>query len=143
MPQYIYSVYNEFAKQQDIRFKGVCMRVLVVEDEVSYLAFLEELCLDEGYEVLKADNGTEALEILSRQKVDIIISDLMVPGVGGVELLYKLREHKVPIITISGLSREVVISELLKELGIVSVLQKPFDSQVLIRAIQEETTGQD
>ena len=75
-------------------------RILVVEDEAALrLAYEEELKV-EGYEVLTARNGKEALSRLKREKPDIIILDIIMPEMGGMEALIRIlgEERNIPII---------------------------------------------
>jgi CheY-like chemotaxis protein len=113
------------------------MKVLVIEDEPVVREMLNDMLSDEGYEVTTAQSGEDALNVLEEKKVDYIVSDLMMPGISGVELLYKLRAFKVPIIITSGLSRDVIIEELLAELGISAVLQKPIEEGGLVNALRK------
>ncbi|MGC8603648.1 MAG: response regulator, partial [Desulfomonilaceae bacterium] len=64
--------------------------VLVVDDERNYLFVLEDLLTDEGYNVLTASSGTEAVEILRNQQIDAILSDIKMPGMNGIELLERV-----------------------------------------------------
>ncbi|MBD3420407.1 MAG: response regulator [Chitinivibrionales bacterium] len=117
------------------------MNVLLVDDDDTILIVTKEMLADEGFDVATAKSFDDAVGVLDKGNIDIIISDLMMPGVSGVELLYKLRTYKIPIITMSGLSRDVVIDELLSELGIAGVLQKPFMDNELIQCIRNSGLG--
>jgi len=75
--------------------------VLAVDDRADSLKFLREYVLEpNGYKVVHASNGADALEIILSQKVDLIISDLVMPKMGGLELLESLREKEISIPTI-------------------------------------------
>lgn len=77
---------------------------------------------DEGYEVVSKQNGTEGLEIASRQNFDLIISDIVMPGMYGHEMIEKLRESEhgrsIPIFLLSASIEENQFEELVKS-GIV------------------------
>lgn len=75
-------------------------KLLIVEDEESLRDLYEEELIDEGYEVSKAGNGVEALEILKIDNIDLIIMDLSMPEMDGIEALVKVvkNEKKIPII---------------------------------------------
>lgn len=75
-------------------------RLLIVEDEESLRDLYEEELLDEGYEISKAGNGAEALEILNSDEIDLIIMDLSMPQMDGFEALGKVvrKEKKIPVI---------------------------------------------
>ena len=61
--------------------------ILVVDDEKNYLLVLKELLADEGYEVLTAQSGGSALTLLSETDLDLVITDMKMPGMSGLELL--------------------------------------------------------
>ena len=67
-------------------------KLLVVDDDYAIRSFLEEVLKDAGYRVEKADNGKSALKILESQKIDLIISDLKMPGIDGLQLLTAVKE---------------------------------------------------
>jgi CheY-like chemotaxis protein len=74
--------------------------VLVVDDELPLLDLLQEAFAEEGFRVLTARNGHEALGILVAQRVDIVVSDIRMPGMNGLELRQRaqeLKEHDPPI----------------------------------------------
>lgn len=108
------------------------MKILVIEDDAAIRMLSKEILSDAGYEVDTAQNGDEGLRYLLTNKVDLIVTDLMMDGLSGIELLYALRKLKIPVITISGLSREVIIDELLSEMHVKGVLQKPFKEAELL-----------
>ncbi len=68
-------------------------RVLVVDDEPDVRNFISACIEDAGFNVETAENGLEALEILKKKRVEVIISDLMMPKMTGIELLREVRKH--------------------------------------------------
>ena len=82
--------------------------VLVVDDEVSLLDLSEEILKSEGYKVLRAENAEQALEILSREPVDVLLSDVVMPGMDGYELAMQVQSlyPSIKIQMISGFSDE-------------------------------------
>ncbi len=75
--------------------------VLVVDDRRDNLKFMREYVLEpNGYKMLEAENGLDALEIVQSRKLDLIISDIMMPRMGGLEMLAKLRQQGLDIPTI-------------------------------------------
>ena len=65
--------------------------ILIVDDEKNYLLVLSAVLEDEGYEVLTALNGSEALEIQKRSDLDLILTDMKMPGMSGIELLENIK----------------------------------------------------
>src|SRR6059036_658432 len=80
--------------------------ILVADDEVSMRELLSMLLETEGYAVLVASNGREAMEIFSQEKVNLVIQDLKMPGMEGTELLRWLKSDSpdVPVIVITAFS---------------------------------------
>jgi len=69
--------------------------ILVVDDHLPSRVFLQEVLLDEGYDIVEAENGTQALEILHKSIFDIILLDVQMPDISGVELCPKIK--KIPL----------------------------------------------
>jgi len=111
-------------------------RVLVVEDEESFSDALSFMLRREGYEVGIAMNGTEALEEFDRHGADLVLLDLMLPGVSGTEVCRTLRQRSsVPIIMVTAKDGEVdkVVG---LELGADDYVTKPFSSRELVARIR-------
>ncbi|NBV51864.1 response regulator, partial [bacterium] len=102
-------------------------RILVVDDEESIREFFQIMLKREGYEVIAAANGREGLEALKKSQVDMIISDIQMPEVSGLEFLTKVKEQDpdavVVMITAFG-STETAIEAM--KLGAHDYVQKPF-----------------
>ena len=81
-------------------------KVLVVDDDPGIVRLMERFLKREGYEVITATNGVQALKKASSEKLNLIVLDLMLPGVDGFEVCHRLREEPntadVPIIVLSG-----------------------------------------
>ena len=65
--------------------------ILIVDDEKNYLLVLEALLADAGYEVITCDNASEALEVTTSHDLDLVITDMRMPGVDGMEFLAQLK----------------------------------------------------
>jgi len=118
--------------------------LLIVDDEDD---LREVLCFQfqrEGFKVLEANSGKAAFEIVKSQKVDLIITDIQMPGGNGVELLEKVRERndETPIILFltgfANLSVEVAFQK-----GAEAVFAKPFDQKVLLNAVLQALEPKD
>ena len=110
-------------------------RVLVVDDEESIRTVLNEVLTDDGFRVTQAANGMEALQILKDVSHPLVISDIKMPGMTGIELLKKIK-HSIPdtevIIITSYASLDTAISAL--RYGAYDYLFKPFEDIKLISA---------
>lgn len=106
--------------------------IAVIDDDIHIGNFLEELLQQEGYAVLRAYSGTEALLLLERHRPDLVLLDLMLPGLSGEEVLAKIQD--VPVMVVSAkVGVENRVNLLLK--GAVDYLEKPFDSRELLARV--------
>ncbi|WP_257177935.1 response regulator transcription factor [Bradyrhizobium sp. WBOS07] len=101
--------------------------ILVVEDELSIRSFICINLRKKKYEVLEAENGEEALSIFNNRKIDIVLLDLMLPGIDGFEVCQKIRDisQSVGIIMLTARSQEEDRVKGLVE-GADDYLLKPF-----------------
>lgn len=114
--------------------------ILVVDDDVYIGDMLEEVLHKEGYGVLRAYSGSEALLILASDRPDLVLLDLMLPGLNGEEVLAAIRE--IPVIVVSARAEaEDKVSLLLG--GAADYVTKPFDMPELLAriAVQFRKTG--
>lgn len=114
--------------------------VLVVEDEPGIRSALELLLGLEGYEVLTASNGVEALEVLAHARCDVLVTDHMMPVMDGMLLLAHLRDDPrlstMPRILMSAVSRPRDVRPLAH-----AFVAKPFETSTLLRAIEALLDG--
>ncbi|MEV4103489.1 response regulator transcription factor [Nonomuraea sp. NPDC049649] len=111
-------------------------RVLVVEDEESFSDALSYMLRKEGFEVLVAATGPEALDTFDREGADLVLLDLMLPGLPGTEVCRTLRQRsKVPVIMLTAKDSEIdkVVG---LELGADDYVTKPFSSRELVARIR-------
>ncbi len=111
-------------------------RVLIVDDEPRILKFLNLKLKTSGYEVLTAENGLKALEQVQAQEPDLLVLDVVMPGIDGFETLKRVRSFSsVPVIILSG--REANNDKIRGlELGADDYLTKPFSPDELIARIE-------
>jgi two-component system NtrC family response regulator len=111
-------------------------RVLVVDDEKNYLIVLEDLLMEDGYEVVTASSGDEAMEILRENIVDAVLSDIKMPGMNGIELLEKISEFDpdLPVILMTAFAEVDQAVDAMKK-GALDHIQKPFDNADVKRAL--------
>ena len=116
--------------------------VLVVDDRDDSINFLREYVLaPHGYQALEARNGVEALETIQTQKIDLVISDLVMPKMGGLELLESLREHGLdtPAILMTFHGSEGTAVRAFR-LGARDYIIKPFAIDEMLSAIDRALT---
>lgn len=106
--------------------------IAVIDDDISIGNMLEELLVREGYRVLRAYSGTEALLLLSAQRPDLILLDLMLPGLNGEEVLPKI--SGIPVIVVSA-KADVSDKVSLLMNGAADYITKPFDTAELLARI--------
>ncbi len=107
-------------------------QILVIDDDIYIGNMLEEALSREGYQVLRAYSGTEALLVLSSLTPDLILLDLMLPGLSGEELLPRIREF--PVIVLSAKADIDSKVNLLLE-GATDYVTKPFEIRELLARI--------
>lgn len=112
------------------------LRVLIVEDEPDLLDALAGMLELESVEVCRARDGEEATSTIACREFDVVVSDMRMPRMDGVELLEWIQEHKpsLPVIIVSGFS-DVPHDELTKA-GAASVLEKPVRFNALLEEIR-------
>ena len=107
-------------------------KILIVDDDASIGNMLEEMLIKEGYAVLRAYSGTEALLLLREDKPDLVLLDLMLPGLNGEEVLPHLKD--IPVIVVSARADVEDKVELLLG-GAVDYVTKPFSGKELMARI--------
>lgn len=112
-------------------------RVLVVDDEESIRKLVEYNLSQAGYEVVCAEEGHAALAIVSQQDVDLLILDLMLPGISGLELCKRLRQEqsRIPIIMLTARGEEID-RVLGLEMGADDYVTKPFSPRELVARVR-------
>lgn len=113
--------------------------ILIVDDEVQILKALIRAFLDSNYEVLTAESGKEALDILSSNEIDMIISDMRMPNMDGYQLLseVKLKYPEILRVILSGYSDEnVIFKAILQNVAKLYVL-KPWENEKLIKLVDQ------
>ncbi|MBQ8334533.1 MAG: response regulator transcription factor [Clostridia bacterium] len=106
--------------------------IAVIEDDISIGNLLAELLTKEGYHVLRAYSGTEALMLLESKKPDLVLLDLMLPGLSGEDVLPKIKN--TPVIVLSAKADEEHKADLLLD-GAADYITKPFHTRELLARI--------
>ncbi|MBF0272955.1 MAG: response regulator [Magnetococcales bacterium] len=114
--------------------------ILCVEDDAQLLGLYSRMLQDQGFAVLTAHSGESGLEVLQIAQVDLLITDILMPDMDGVELIFHvLSLHPdLPIVAISGGGQYLSGSSLLKTvslMGVQGTLLKPFSQETLIATV--------
>jgi len=124
---------------------GITRRILVAEDELALRDFVSRNLRARGFEVLEASNGLEAVATWERESPHLLILDIMMPRMDGLEVCRRVREHSsVPIIVLTALDDESDKVTAL-DLGADDYLTKPFGVEELlarVRAVLRRTQGE-
>jgi DNA-binding response OmpR family regulator len=104
------------------------MKILIAEDEAMMLAALQKNLADDGYEVIAAADGREAIEKFHSTNPDLVITDIMMPYTSGLELIgvVKSRPEPIPVIVLSAMGQETTVMEAFN-LGADDFITKPFN----------------
>ncbi|BDG49139.1 MULTISPECIES: response regulator [Parageobacillus] len=112
-------------------------KILIVDDQYGIRILLNEVFQKEGYTTYQAANGMQALEIVQKHRPDLVLLDMKIPGMDGIEILKRLKEIdrdiKVIIMTAYG---ELDMIQETKELGAMMHFAKPFDIDDLRAAVK-------
>ena len=113
-------------------------KILIIDDDPVIVDYLETLFKDNGYETCSATSSMEGLEVLHRERPDLITLDLQMPGEWGPRFYRKLRQDKelkdIPVIVVTGIDGSHAIKDA------VAFIQKPFDPDKLL-GIVKKTIG--
>lgn len=116
-------------------------KILTVDDEPHILELVKAILLNEGYEVLTAESGKEALEVLESETVDLVMLDMMMPGMSGRETCDQIRQNsetkdlKVIFLTVAKFSETGI--KALKGMGVLDYITKPFENEDLIKRVKK------
>ncbi len=114
----------------------MAQRILVVDDEQSIRTIVEFALKDAGFEVATASRGDDALRVIEREPVDLVILDVMLPGMDGLEVCQRIRTARgVPIIMLSARGEELD-RVLGLELGADDYVTKPFSPRELVSRVK-------
>ncbi len=114
-------------------------RVLIVEDEATVRLVIREVLERSGYELAEAADGTEGLAKAERFRPDVILLDVVLPGLDGSELCRRLKANpatnQIPVIFLTGVEDDVLYS-LASEVGAVACISKPFHMETLEAVVE-------
>ena len=115
-------------------------KIMIVDDDPYIVKYMLDILTDNGYATCSASDGTEALDVLKREKPDLVTLDLEMPNEWGPRFYRKMSKDaelkKIPVIVISGLSGIHLAIP-----GAVASFKKPFDPNKLLETIKEALEG--
>ncbi|KAF0219466.1 MAG: response regulator [Geobacteraceae bacterium] len=116
------------------------VRLLLAEDNEPLSQMLQKFLAAKGFDVLAAKTGTDAMQILASTDIDLLLLDLRLPGMSGIEILQKLRQSPkwaaLPVIIMTGVYKGDKFASAVRRLGVKHYLEKPFTQQALLQAVQ-------
>jgi two-component system response regulator (stage 0 sporulation protein F) len=114
----------------------VSYKILIVDDQFGIRVLLQEVLQKEGYTVFQAANGPTALDIAEREQPDLILLDMKIPGMDGLEILRQLRRRELPskVIMMTAYGELDLIQEAM-DMGALAHFTKPFDIEELRQAV--------
>ncbi len=115
------------------------MRILIVDDSKVMLKTIDHTLRHNGYDTLVANDGFEAIEIIEKEKIDLVISDIMMPNISGPTLLNLLKQfyfNSVPVIFMSTLNQGGAILNSL-DLGKIDFIAKPINLKKLLLLLKK------
>ena len=117
-------------------------RILLVDDNEAFLDSTKDVLEDQGYEVVTAESGEEAVRVFGAHTFDVILMDVKMPGMNGVESFIEMKRlrPRVKVIMITAYGVEEMIRQALAE-GALAVLHKPLDMTLFFRTIDEARKG--
>ncbi|MBX3235106.1 MAG: response regulator [Nitrospiraceae bacterium] len=115
-------------------------KIMVIDDESSIRSLLREVLEKSGHQVVEARDGREALELYQKDKADLVIMDLLMPEVDGLEATLQLsREYlDTKIIAMTGAQGDRNFLDIAKLFGARRTFEKPFDLKEMLHAIESE-----
>jgi len=112
-------------------------KILIVDDDPVFLILLHRTLLDEGYQVIKAEGSQEAISAMESESFDVVITDLLMPDIDGIELTQRILgiDPKLPIIIITGSGYFEKAAEAMK-IGAYDFIAKPFELEKICTTIK-------
>jgi two-component system, response regulator, stage 0 sporulation protein F len=113
-------------------------KILIVDDQFGIRILLNEVLHKEGYDTFQAANGVQALDIATKHSPDLVLLDMKIPGMDGIEILRRMKQMnediRVIIMTAYG---ELDMIQKAKDLGAITHFAKPFDIDDIRKVVRE------
>jgi CheY-like chemotaxis protein len=116
--------------------------ILTVDDDVTIRGIIEDILISLGYRVLVAADGRAALETIRKYKPDLVLSDFLMGGMNGLELLKRIKAEspEVPVLMFTAFGSEQLVREAVNE-GAAGVVRKPFTLEQVRLAVEKALAG--
>ncbi|WP_442596950.1 response regulator [Neobacillus sp. D3-1R] len=113
-------------------------KILIVDDQFGIRILLNEVFQKEGYQTFQAANGVQALEIVKKHSPDLVLLDMKIPGMDGIEILKRMKviDEDIRVIIMTAYGELDMIQEA-KDLGALTHFAKPFDIDDIRAAVRE------
>jgi two-component system response regulator (stage 0 sporulation protein F) len=113
-------------------------KILIVDDQFGIRILLNEVFQKEGYDTFQAANGYQALEIVDKHSPDLVLLDMKIPGMDGIEILKRMKavDQDIRVIIMTAYGELDMIQEA-KDLGAITHFAKPFDIDEIREAVKK------
>lgn len=113
-------------------------KILIVDDQYGIRILLNEVFNKEGYQTFQAANGIQALDIVTKERPDLVLLDMKIPGMDGIEILKRMKmiDGSIRVIIMTAYGELDMIQES-KELGALTHFAKPFDIDEIREAVKK------
>ncbi len=117
-------------------------RIMVVDDDAALRSTLQEILIDEGWDVVSAEDGFQAIQMASESEFALVLMDFKMPGMNGLEALLKIKEILPNCVEVmmTGHAEESQIEEALSN-GVMTVLSKPVEIEQLLVIVDSVVPG--
>jgi len=123
------------------------MKIVIIDDDRITLAVIEKALILDGFWIYSAKDGEEGLELVKREKPDILISDMLIPKIHGIDLCRKVKESQelkhTRVILMSAVYKNITYKDLIRESGADDFMEKPVDLNTLKDKINKLLKGKD
>lgn len=134
----LYAIYGKMLIVVLILGDDNIFNILIIDDEVEIVELMEVYLINEGYQVFKAYNGDDGISIVNREKIHLVILDIMMPGADGFQVCMKIRkDYNIPIIMLSAKSQDMDKIQGLS-VGADDYMIKPFNPMELIARVKSQ-----
>jgi CheY-like chemotaxis protein len=114
-------------------------KIMIIDDEAAMCQILKQILESEGYEVKTSTEGLSALYEIKQDSFNLVITDVTMPNLSGIEILAQVKQFKpkLPVIFITGSDVDAVLKDAL-QLGLDGFIEKPFNIQAVLEVIREK-----